>query len=88
MQAFPSEPTMPSRNALPLRTRLEGPTINDGSAAPGRHDQPHRAQPKFTPGQFGGQLQDLKMQELRYGFIYLIIGSCKYGPACHFAHGD
>jgi hypothetical protein len=28
------------------------------------------------------------MQELRYGFIYLIIGSCKYGPACHFAHGD
>ncbi len=67
MQAFPGEPTMSSGYSLPLRARAEGPAFDDGPAAPGGHDQPHRAQPESVAGQSRRQLQDFQVQELRYG---------------------
>ncbi len=67
MQTLPSEPTMSSGHPLPLRARTEGPAVDDGPAAPGGHDKPHRAQPESVAGQSRRQLQDFQVQELRNG---------------------
>ena len=67
MQALLGESTMPSGDALPLRTRAEGPAFDDGPFALGGDDKPDRAQPEFVAGQSGRELQDLQVQELRYG---------------------
>jgi hypothetical protein len=70
MQTLLGEPTMPSRNAMPLRARTEGSEVNDGPVAPGSDDKPDRAQPESAAGQFGRQLQDLQVQELRDGYLF------------------
>lgn len=67
MQTLPSEPTMSSGYSLPLRARTEGSAFDDGPAAPGGHDKPHRAKSESVAGQSRRQLQDFQVQELRNG---------------------